>query len=122
MVVHRTEILKPENLLLDSKCNVKIVDFGLSNIMWDGHFLKTSCGSPNYVPQRLVNFQMSFVLVPKHQEIQLYGLKASQEVLAMVTMLDPLMMTPMMTISVSMTLMTMTAKLIQNLLKQLEGS
>ena len=27
---------------------VKIADFGLSNIMRDGHFLKTSCGSPNY--------------------------------------------------------------------------
>ena len=46
MVVHRD--LKPENLLLDSKHNVKIADFGLSNIMRDGHFLKTSCGSPNY--------------------------------------------------------------------------
>lgn len=46
MVVHRD--LKPENLLLDSKRNVKIADFGLSNIMRDGHFLKTSCGSPNY--------------------------------------------------------------------------
>jgi len=46
MVVHRD--LKPENLLLDSKWSVKIADFGLSNIMRDGHFLKTSCGSPNY--------------------------------------------------------------------------
>jgi serine/threonine protein kinase len=27
---------------------VKIADFGLSNVMRDGHFLKTSCGSPNY--------------------------------------------------------------------------
>lgn len=46
MVVHRD--LKPENLLLDSRCNIKIADFGLSNVMRDGHFLKTSCGSPNY--------------------------------------------------------------------------
>jgi 5'-AMP-activated protein kinase catalytic alpha subunit len=40
--------LKPENLLLDSSMAVKIADFGLSNVMHDGHFLKTSCGSPNY--------------------------------------------------------------------------
>jgi len=29
---------------LDENYNVKIADFGLSNIMTDGDFLKTSCG------------------------------------------------------------------------------
>ncbi|XP_054809023.1 SNF1-related protein kinase catalytic subunit alpha KIN10-like isoform X4 [Prosopis cineraria] len=53
MVAHRD--LKPENLLLDSKCNVKIADFGLSNVMVDGHFLKTSCGSPNYAAPEVIS-------------------------------------------------------------------
>lgn len=34
--------------MMDLNENIKIADFGLSNIMYDGHFLKTSCGSPNY--------------------------------------------------------------------------
>uniref|UniRef100_A0A0D9VSU1 non-specific serine/threonine protein kinase n=1 Tax=Leersia perrieri TaxID=77586 RepID=A0A0D9VSU1_9ORYZ len=53
MVVHRD--LKPENLLLDSKYNVKLADFGLSNVMHDGHFLKTSCGSPNYAAPEVIS-------------------------------------------------------------------
>ena len=53
MVVHRD--LKPENLLLDAKSNVKIADFGLSNVMRDGHFLKTSCGSPNYAAPEVIS-------------------------------------------------------------------
>jgi len=60
MVVHRD--LKPENLLLDSKWNVKIADFGLSNVMRDGHFLKTSCGSPNYAAPE-VHISHGFYLV-----------------------------------------------------------
>ncbi|KAH7299003.1 hypothetical protein KP509_25G069200 [Ceratopteris richardii] len=56
MVVHRD--LKPENLLLDSNFNVKIADFGLSNVMLDGHFLKTSCGSPNYAAPEVISGKM----------------------------------------------------------------
>lgn len=35
--------------------NVKIADFGLSNVMRDGHFLKTSCGSPNYAAPEVIS-------------------------------------------------------------------
>ncbi|ESO03285.1 hypothetical protein HELRODRAFT_112211 [Helobdella robusta] len=53
MIVHRD--LKPENLLFDKYQNVKIADFGLSNMMTDGEFLKTSCGSPNYAAPEVIS-------------------------------------------------------------------
>lgn len=51
-VVHRD--LKPENILLDRDINVKIVDFGLSELMRDGLTSKISCGSPNYAAPEVI--------------------------------------------------------------------
>jgi serine/threonine protein kinase len=52
-VTHRD--LKPENLLLDDFSHIKLADFGLSNIMKDGNYLKTSCGSPNYAAPEVIS-------------------------------------------------------------------
>jgi 5'-AMP-activated protein kinase, catalytic alpha subunit len=53
MVAHRD--IKPENILLDKSHRIKIADFGLSNAMREGHFLKTSCGSPQYAAPEIVS-------------------------------------------------------------------
>ncbi|KAG2577994.1 hypothetical protein PVAP13_6NG169600 [Panicum virgatum] len=40
--------LNLENLLLDSEYNIKIANFGFSNIMQDGQFLNTRSGTSSY--------------------------------------------------------------------------
>ncbi|XP_033144568.1 CBL-interacting serine/threonine-protein kinase 21 isoform X2 [Brassica rapa] len=51
-VYHRD--LKPQNLLLDSKGNLKVSDFGLSAVPKSGDMLSTACGSPCYIAPELI--------------------------------------------------------------------
>lgn len=61
-IVHRD--LKPENLLLDHNKNIKIVDFGLSNLYHKGELLKTPCGSPCYAaPEMIIGKKYSGLMV-----------------------------------------------------------
>lgn len=51
-ICHRD--LKPENLLLNGNEGLKLVDFGLSNIIPKNQFLNTACGSPCYAAPEML--------------------------------------------------------------------
>ncbi|KAJ7309875.1 hypothetical protein JRQ81_007950 [Phrynocephalus forsythii] len=56
-IIHRD--LKPENVLLSSheeKCLIKITDFGQSKILGETSFMKTLCGTPDYLAPEVQNF------------------------------------------------------------------
>jgi 5'-AMP-activated protein kinase catalytic alpha subunit len=42
-------------MILDSKKNIKIVDFGLSNLYNKNELLETACGSPCYAAPEMIN-------------------------------------------------------------------
>jgi len=52
-IAHRD--LKAENILLDSNLNIKLIDFGLSNMFAPGSLMKTPCGSPTYAAPELIH-------------------------------------------------------------------
>jgi 5'-AMP-activated protein kinase catalytic alpha subunit len=51
-IVHRD--LKPENLLIDENKNIKIIDFGFTNIYRKDTLLDTFCGSPYYAAPEMI--------------------------------------------------------------------
>jgi len=51
--------LKPENLLLDEKNNIKIADFGMASLQPAGSMLETSCGSPHYACPEVIRVSLA---------------------------------------------------------------
>ncbi|XP_048770776.1 hormonally up-regulated neu tumor-associated kinase homolog B-like isoform X2 [Ostrea edulis] len=54
-IIHRD--LKLENFLLDGNLDIKIIDFGLSNVFYGETSLSTQCGSPAYAAPEILNNQ-----------------------------------------------------------------
>ncbi|KAJ3099964.1 hypothetical protein HDU97_002636 [Phlyctochytrium planicorne] len=52
-ITHRD--LKPENILLDAEGNIKLIDFGLANVMRPDESLETFCGSAAYAAPEMLS-------------------------------------------------------------------
>jgi len=52
-IAHRD--LKPENILMADQNTIKIIDFGLSNVITQQNpYLRTACGSPCYAAPEMI--------------------------------------------------------------------
>ncbi|CAE6512496.1 unnamed protein product [Rhizoctonia solani] len=74
-VIHRD--LKPENILIDwtgPVPDVKVIDFGLSNVMTDGDFLRTSCGSPCYACPEVISAKVISAKVYAGPEVDVWSI------------------------------------------------
>eukprot|EP00798_Chlamydomonas_sp_ICE-L_P002245 gene2245-7496_t len=49
--------IKLENILLDTRHHMKLIDFGLSAFYLPGKLLKVHCGSPSYAAPEIVGRQ-----------------------------------------------------------------
>ena len=54
LVVHGSTHTHTENILLDENKNIKIIDFGLSNLYDNEKLLETFCGSPKYAAPEII--------------------------------------------------------------------
>lgn len=50
--------VKPSNILVDWKYNIKVIDFGLGNLYEENEKLRTACGSPCYAAPEIISGHM----------------------------------------------------------------
>ena len=52
-IIHRD--LKLENIIIDEKNNIKVIDFGFGTISANTNFLSFFCGTPSYMAPEIVS-------------------------------------------------------------------
>ena len=60
--------IKPENILLDKNFNVKLCDYGWATYITPGEFLRTYCGTPEYVSPEILK------KLPYNQKVDIWGI------------------------------------------------